>query len=71
MDTEIMKTQLNTNSEQATDSLQAELGNIRRASLAALRRGDYMKMARLTAQAARINRALLDLQGLSLPRESI
>jgi hypothetical protein len=44
-------------------SLKRELHQIRQQSLLATRQGDFMKVARLTAQAARINKSIMDAEG--------
>lgn len=44
--------------------LTQRLREIRRESLDATRRGDYMRVARLTAQAIEVNRAIMEAQGL-------
>ena len=38
-----------------------------RASLAASRKGDYMRIARLTAMAASLNRSIIETEGLISP----
>ncbi len=45
-------------------ALKEELQQVRRASLLATREGDYRKVAKLTAQAADLNRAIIQAQGL-------
>ena len=44
-------------------SLRRELQHVRQQSLAATRQGDFMKVARLTAQAARLNKSIMDAEG--------
>lgn len=44
-------------------SLKRELQQVRQASLQATRIGDFMKVARLTAVAARINKSIMDAEG--------
>lgn len=44
------------------ESLRTELQRKRQASLIAARTGDYRKVAQLTHEAARINRAIFDAQ---------
>jgi hypothetical protein len=44
-------------------SLKRELQQVRQASLQATRMGDFMKVARLTAAAARINKSIMDAEG--------
>jgi hypothetical protein len=44
------------------ENLRNELTQIRRASLHATRTGDFMKVARLTTQAARINKSIMDAE---------
>ena len=43
-------------------SLTEELAKIRRSSMAASERGDFREVARLTVEAARINRAIAESQ---------
>ena len=45
------------------DGLKRNLQEIRRQSLDATRQGDFMKVARLTAKAAQINREIMDAEG--------
>ncbi|HUS34302.1 MAG TPA: hypothetical protein VM680_03010 [Verrucomicrobiae bacterium] len=47
---------------QLIENLRNELTQIRRASLNATRTGDFMKVARLTTQAARINKSIMDAE---------
>ena len=44
-------------------SLKRELHTVRQASLQATRMGDFMKVARLTATAARLNKSIMDAEG--------
>jgi hypothetical protein len=44
-------------------SLRRELQQVRQQSLLATRQGDFMKVARLTAQAARLNKSIMDAEG--------
>ena len=44
------------------ESMRHELSAVRKASLDATRSGDFMQVARLTHQAARINKAILDAE---------
>ena len=44
-------------------SLKRELHQVRQQSLHATRQGDFMKVARLTAQAARLNKSIMDAEG--------
>jgi hypothetical protein len=44
-------------------SLKRELQQIRQASLQATRQGDFMKVARLTTVAAKINKSIMDAEG--------
>lgn len=44
------------------ESMRQQLGVVRKASLEATRHGDFMQVARLTTQAARINKAILDAE---------
>ena len=46
------------------EHLKRELGGVRRASLIACRRGDYMKIAKLNVQAANLSKALVEAEGL-------
>ena len=48
------------------EQLKHQLHEVRRASLEATRLGDYRKVARLTAQAAELNKAIIEAQGLVL-----
>jgi hypothetical protein len=51
---------------QTIENLRNELTQIRRASLNATRTGDFMKVARLTTQAARINKSIMDAESQML-----
>jgi hypothetical protein len=44
------------------ENLRNELTTVRKASLHATRMGDFMKVARLTTQAARINKSIMDAE---------
>lgn len=44
-------------------SLKRELQTIRQQSLLATRQGDFMKVARLTAHAAKLNKSIMDAEG--------
>ena len=44
-------------------TLKRELQTVRQQSLQATRQGDFMKVARLTAHAARINKSIMDAEG--------
>jgi hypothetical protein len=44
-------------------SLKRELQHVRQQSLLATRQGDFMRVARLTAQAARLNKSIMDAEG--------
>ena len=44
------------------DSLRQNLQQVRQASLHATRNGDFMRVARLTSQAAQINKSIMDAQ---------
>lgn len=46
--------------EEQVRTLRKELAEVRECSLAATRAGDFMKVAMLTAQAARLNKAIMD-----------
>jgi hypothetical protein len=48
------------------EKLKGELQEVRRASLEATRLNDFRKVARLTAQAAQLNKAIIEAQGLVL-----
>jgi hypothetical protein len=47
---------------QLIENLRNELTQIRKQSLHATRNGDFMKVARLTTQAARINKSIMDAE---------
>ena len=47
---------------QLIETLRNELTQIRKQSLHATRNGDFMKVARLTTQAARINKSIMDAE---------
>jgi mRNA degradation ribonuclease J1/J2 len=53
-------------SPEMIENLRKELQQVRQASLQATRNGDFMKVARLTATAARINKSIMDAEGLLL-----
>jgi hypothetical protein len=44
------------------ENLRNELTQVRKQSLHATRTGDFMKVARLTTQAARINKSIMDAE---------
>ena len=46
------------------ERLKRELEDVRRASLIAARKGDYMRSARLTSQAQNLSKALVEAEGL-------
>lgn len=48
---------------QLIESLRNDLDSVRRASLNATRKGDFMTVARLTSRAAHINKSIMDAQG--------
>jgi len=50
------------------ESMRYELSQVRRASLHATRSGDFMRVARLTAQAAQINKSIMDAEGQLIAR---
>jgi hypothetical protein len=50
-------------------SLKRELQQVRQASLQATRMGDFLKVARLTAAASRINKSIMDAEGQLLAGE--
>lgn len=45
------------------EQLKSRLHEVRKASLAASNRGDYMKVARLTTEAASLNKAIIQIAG--------
>jgi hypothetical protein len=45
------------------ETLKSKLQQVRRASLAAINKGDYRAVARLTLEAANLNKALLTMAG--------
>ena len=47
---------------QMIENLRTELTQVRKASLNATRNGDFMRVARLTTQAARINKSIMDAE---------
>jgi hypothetical protein len=47
---------------QTIENLRNELTQVRKQSLHATRMGDFMKVARLTTQAARINKSIMDAE---------
>lgn len=51
---------------QTIENLRNELNQVRKASLHATRIGDFMKVARLTTQAARINKSIMDAESQML-----
>jgi hypothetical protein len=53
------------NIEDQIESLKKELAGVRRASLVASRKNDFMRTARLTTMAQNLNRAILEAEGLS------
>ncbi|MGZ8898568.1 MAG: hypothetical protein ACXW3Z_00585 [Limisphaerales bacterium] len=46
------------------ENLKRELGEVRRASLTATRRGDFMRVARLSTQAQGLSKALSEAEGI-------
>jgi hypothetical protein len=46
------------------ENLRRELEEVRRASLSATRRGDFMRVARLNSQAQGLSRALAEADGI-------
>jgi hypothetical protein len=46
------------------ENLKRELGEVRRASLVATRRGDFMRVARLNSQAQGLSKALAETEGI-------
>lgn len=48
---------------QLIENLRNDLTQVRKASLHATRTGDFMRVARLTSQAAQINKSIMDAQG--------
>lgn len=57
----------NRQAEEHLAGLRRELAGVRRASLQAARKGDYMRIARLTAMAASLNRSIIEAEGLISP----
>lgn len=53
----------NTRKHSELEQLKQRLNEIRKASLTATQKGDYMKVARLTTEAANINKAILQIAG--------
>lgn len=51
---------------QMIENLRNELTQVRKASLNATRNGDFMRVARLTTQAARINKSIMDAESQML-----
>jgi|GraSoiStandDraft_41_1057321.scaffolds.fasta_scaffold554288_3 hypothetical protein len=47
------------------EQLRTELRQVRQESLNATRKGDYRTVARLTTQAAALNKAILEAEGLA------
>ena len=45
-------------------NLKRELSEVRRASLTATRRGDFMRIARLNSQAQELSKALAEAEGI-------
>jgi len=52
--------------ERDLQSLRQQLQHIRKASLAASQRGDYRAVGKLTCQAAQVNRAIQEAEGMLL-----
>lgn len=50
-------------SNEMISSLKRELQHVRQQSLQATRMGDFMKVARLTAAAAQLNKSIMDAEG--------
>jgi hypothetical protein len=50
-------------SPELIETLRRELQQVRQASLQATRTGDFMRVARLTATAAKINKSIMDAEG--------
>jgi hypothetical protein len=50
-------------SSELITSLKRELDLVRRQSLEATRQGNFMKVARLTAIAAKLNKSIMDAEG--------
>jgi hypothetical protein len=48
---------------ESADALKRSLQEIRRQSLEATRQGDFMRVARLTAKAAQVNKEIMDVEG--------
>ena len=51
--------------EAKLENLRSELQGVRRASLLAARRNDFMRLAKLTTQASSLSRAILQAEGLN------
>ena len=47
------------------EQLRTELRQVRQESLLATRQGDYRAVARLTARAAALNKAIMEVEGLA------
>lgn len=54
---------MNSKKPSELEQLKQRLDEIRKASLAATNKGDYMKVARLTTQAATLNKAIIQMAG--------
>ena len=52
--------------ERDLEKLKQQLNDVRRASLAANKRGDYRLVGKLTCEAAQINRSIQEAEGLIL-----
>jgi uncharacterized small protein (DUF1192 family) len=48
--------------EDRINGLKRELGEVRKQSVQATRQGDFLKVARLTARAATLNRSIMQLE---------
>jgi hypothetical protein len=57
-----MNKKLIKNVEARLINLREELAAVRRASLAASRKGDYMQVAKFTARAQKINKEIMDAE---------
>ncbi|MEW6161515.1 MAG: hypothetical protein AB1813_29140 [Verrucomicrobiota bacterium] len=52
------------------EQLKQQLQQVRRASLLATRENDYVRIARLTTEAARLNRAIMEAEGQLMLEEA-
>jgi molybdopterin converting factor small subunit len=61
---EVLEMKLNKAAQAHVENLKRELGEVRRSSLSATRKGDYMRVARLNAQAQGLTKALAEADGI-------